>query len=237
MLCSLLATYAFQSIRYIDFKIEAWTVHVESELVDNQKPLWSAAEAELRRQFQSIDRVVPDGPLSSLHKIQFWIHVKSPETIGLAYHPGAQWLVDHKMNPAMAKGIEIGIAKNFVSWSYEQPWCVLHELAHSYHNLHLAKGFENEKVLEAYRAAMKNKIYESVRYSNGGLQKAYATTNQMEYFAELSEAYFGTNDFYPFVKAELTNADPKGFELMESIWGQIVKKIPDSFEKKLLRKQ
>ena len=25
----------------------------------------------------------------------------------------------------------------------------------------------------------------------------------MEYFAEASEAFFGTNDFYPFVRAEL----------------------------------
>ena len=32
----------------------------------------------------------------------------------------------------------------------------------------------------------------------------------MEYFAELSEAYFGTNDFYPFVRGELQTTRPAG---------------------------
>jgi len=237
MITPILATLMIQSLKYQEFKIEEWTVHVESELVNDQKPLWIATEAELRRQLQSVDRVVPDGPLLNLHKIQFWIHIKSPETVGLAYHPGAQWLKDHKMNPDMAKGIEIGSARNFVSWSYEQPWCALHELSHAYHDQFLAEGFGNEKVSAAFSAAMEKKIYESVRHWDGSLQKAYATTNPMEYFAELSEAYFGTNDFYPFVKAELKDADSMGFKLMESIWGQIVKKIPGSFEKKLLRKR
>jgi hypothetical protein len=40
----------------------------------------------------------------------------------------------------------------------------------------------------------------------------------MEYFAETTEAYFGCNDFHPFVKGELMKVDPGGFELMESIW-------------------
>ena len=32
----------------------------------------------------------------------------------------------------------------------------------------------------------------------------------MEYFAEASEAYFGTNDFFPFVRIELRRHDPIG---------------------------
>ena len=40
----------------------------------------------------------------------------------------------------------------------------------------------------------------------------------MEYFAEGSEAYFGTNDFYPFTRAELKQHDPEGFRLLEALW-------------------
>ena len=40
----------------------------------------------------------------------------------------------------------------------------------------------------------------------------------MEYFSELTESYFGINDFYPFVKEELKKYDPIGYECVEKIW-------------------
>ena len=48
-----------------------------------------------------------------------------------------------------------------------------------------------------------------------------STTNQMEYFAELSEAYFYRNDFYPFLNAELKQHDPVGYALMVELWGEL----------------
>ena len=53
---------------------------------------------------------------------------------------------------------------------------------------------------------------------NGREDKAYATNNPMEYFAEATEAYFGTNDFYPFVRAELERHDPELFGLLKKLW-------------------
>ena len=44
-------------------------------------------------------------------------------------------------------------------------------------------------------------------------------SNQMEYFAEGTEAYFYRNDFYPFVRAELEQHDPVLHDLLEDIWG------------------
>ena len=211
---------------YQNITVEGWSVHVEASLVAQQPALWSAAQLELRRQLQNIVRVVPDGPLAELKKVPLWMHVKSPGTVGLAYHPGAPWLKEHGMNPEMAKGVEIGSASNFVSWTYEQPWCVMHELAHSYHDRVLEGGFENKEVKAAYDHAMATKIYESVRRYDGSMQKHYATTNPMEYFAETTEAYFGTNDFFPFVRGELMIADQDGYKLMQSIWGSPVKRVP-----------
>jgi hypothetical protein len=43
----------------------------------------------------------------------------------------------------------------------------------------------------------------------------------MEYWAELSESYIGTNDFYPFVRSELKRHDPKAYELLEKYWGKL----------------
>ena len=60
-------------------------------------------------------------------------------------------------------------------------------------------------------------------YISRGKKKAYAATNPAEYFAELSEAYFGTNDFAPFTRAELEKHDPVGFALMRKAWGGAAK--------------
>jgi hypothetical protein len=53
----------------------------------------------------------------------------------------------------------------------------------------------------------------------GRRRKAYAASNVEEYFAEATEAFFGTNDFYPFVRPELREHDPELFRVLERIWG------------------
>ncbi|MEE8389889.1 MAG: hypothetical protein V3S14_03710, partial [Anaerolineae bacterium] len=45
----------------------------------------------------------------------------------------------------------------------------------------------------------------------------YALKNDKEYFAESSEAYFGTNDFFPFVRAELRRHDPEMCALLKKV--------------------
>ena len=49
--------------------------------------------------------------------------------------------------------------------------------------------------------------------------KHYSTINQMEYFAEATEAYFGTNDYYPFIRPELELFDAGGSQAVEAAWG------------------
>ncbi len=39
--------------------------------------------------------------------------------------------------------------------------------------------------------------------------RAYAITNQQEYFAECTEAFFSTNDFFPFSREQLEKHDPE----------------------------
>ena len=46
-----------------------------------------------------------------------------------------------------------------------------------------------------------------------------ALNNDQEYFAEATEAFFGTNDYFPFVRAELKQHDPEMFELLHELWG------------------
>lgn len=203
---------------YTTLNIQGWTVKVESDYVTNAE--WQSVSRELENQLYRIGRVVPDVPLADLKKVTIWVHRNDPSTPCMAYHPAADWLREHHTDPAMAKGIEIANGANFVSWTYEQPWMVLHELSHAYHDRFLPKGFDNPQVKAAYEAAMKSKRYESVLHWNGEKTKHYACNNQMEFFAEASEAYFGKNDFFPFVNAELKTFDPDTYTVLATIWGK-----------------
>ena len=66
---------------------------------------------------------------------------------------------------------------------------------------------------------MKAGLYDRVLRYSGQEEKAYAATNPMEYFAEASEAYFGTNDFFPFIRIELRRHDPTGHRRCSRRWG------------------
>mgnify|MGYP002050158810 CR=1 FL=1 len=90
-------------------------------------------------------------------------------------------------------------------------------LAHAYHDQVL--GFDDARVLKAFRAARAAKPYEDVLAHTGRRVRHYALTNHKEYFAEATEAYLYRNDFYPFVAAELKEHDPKAFAVMKKIWG------------------
>ena len=42
--------------------------------------------------------------------------------------------------------------------------------------------------------------------------------DQREFFAELSEAYFGQNDYYPFTREQLRDFDPQSFKVIAEAW-------------------
>ena len=79
-------------------------------------------------------------------------------------------------------------------------------------------GFSDKIIHAAYVRAKSAGIYDSVRRNNGKTERAYALTDDHEYFAEASEAFFGTNDFYPFVRQELKAHDPELFQILEAVW-------------------
>jgi len=201
-------------------EIEGWTVYVKRDFLKRRTALADRTLTLLRLQLFQIARIVPAGAVKKLRTIRIWVEEKDPSTPCMAYHPDADWLREQGTNPAMAGGIEVANARNFLDWTLEQPGMVMHEMAHAYHHKFLTGGFENAEVKAAYKRAMKAKVYESVLKIAHTEEKAYATTSPQEYFAEATEAFFGTNDFYPFVRSELRRHDPAGYELLKKLWGE-----------------
>ena len=203
---------------YKEKTIEGWRVLVSKRFLRDEPALCEETLALLRQQLYQIPRMVPKGAVEKLRKVTIWVEEKEPHHPCMAYHPDPGWLRGHDMNPDKAKCVEVANARNFLTWTRQQPWMVLHELAHAYHHQFVDGGFRNADVREALRNAKEQKLYDSVLHINGRTQRAYALTDPQEYFAECSEAYFGTNDFFPFVNAELKKHDPVGYELMRKVW-------------------
>jgi hypothetical protein len=139
----------------------------------------------------------------------------------MQYHPDRGWLLANKHDPRLVKHVHIPQAKQLYEphmWA-KHPYVVLHELAHAFHDQVL--DFDNAEVIAAYDQAKEKKLYEEVLLYTGKKVKHYGLTNHKEFFAEATEAYFGVNDFYPFVRAELNAHDPATFTLLEKIWGSV----------------
>jgi hypothetical protein len=200
-------------------QVEGWTVLVNKKFLADQPELADRALTLLRFQLYQVARRLPEQAVESLRGIKIWLEGDEPHHPCAAYHPDAGWLKAHAMNPDKARCVEIANARKFLEWTFDQPWMVLHELAHGYHHQVLDKGFRNPEIKAAFDQAMEAKSYGSVLRLSGKVEKAYAATNPIEYIAEATEAFFGTNDFYPFVKAELKEHDPALFDLLGKLWG------------------
>jgi len=202
---------------------EGWLIRVNKALeAKEHKELRAKAMKLLGDHLYQITRVVPAEALGKLRKIPIWVELNHPKHPCMCYHPDSGWLKANGMNPDKAKCVELSNCKNFLEWTRQQPWMVFHELAHGYHDQ--ALSFDHAGIKSCFDAAKDAKIYESVLHINGQKLKHYALTNPMEYFAEMSEAYFGTNDFFPFVKAELKEVDPRMYAMLEEVWG-VTKKV------------
>ena len=163
-----------------------------------------------------ITRAVPSPALSRLQDVEIWVEEDTPWTRCMCYHVSPEWLVSNGYNPEKAGAIEVGNAEAFLDWTHAQPWMVLHELAHAYHFQVL--GVDNPDVIAAWKDRLDTGDFDEVLHISGDQRSHYALTNPTEYFAETTESYFGTNDFHPFVRAELKQVDPAGYDLMESTW-------------------
>ncbi len=203
--------------QYESRRVEGWKLLINKRLLaDEQRELRDKTLRVLGDQLFQITRVVPAAALAKLRKISIWVELKESHHACMCYHPDAKWLREHDMNPDKARCVEVANARNFNRWTLQQPWMVLHELAHGYH--HQILGFDNAEIQACYDSAVRDKLYDSVLNIRGGKSRHYALNNAKEYFAEMAEAYFGANDFYPFVRAELQHVDPRMYALLEKVW-------------------
>jgi len=205
--------------------IEGWTVRVDDRLLAGA----DAAKGEralklLTARLLEIELIVPEQPLARLRETPIQLDLQHGNLHSAQYHPSAEWLKANGYDENLAKCVHIPEVDNFLS-AYEihrQPCMILHELAHSYHDRVL--GFEEPRIAAAWEAFRDSGKYKSVLTIKGTPREHYGLTNAKEFFAEMTETYFGTNDFYPFVAGELQRDEPKLYDLLREIWGPLPKR-------------
>ncbi len=199
-------------------QVLGWTVRINQRLLDEDPQLAEKTLTLLEHQLFKVERRLPAPAVERLRQVPIWVELKDRRFPCMCYHPSANWLRDNGYNPEKAGSVELANAANFLDWTIEQPYMVMHELAHAYHHQVLPGGHDNARVRAAYDAAVASGRYEKVMRICGKEVRHYALNNPMEYFAELTEAYFGTNDYYPFVRGELKAFDPEGYAMIQALW-------------------
>jgi hypothetical protein len=202
---------------YVTQNIEGWTVHTRDTLLESQPAATKVALKLLREQLRFLVRKLPKNAVTFMKTVPIFL---SPDYPGLPkggeYHPSEQWLREHGRDPKMARCVELHNISIFPAEVRRMPVFVLHEMAHAYHDQVL--GYDNADVQDEFNRAMASRAYDSVLRSDGKRVKAYAATNVQEFFAEVSEAFFGRNDFFPFQRSDLEHYDPDTAAMLKKVW-------------------
>jgi hypothetical protein len=202
--------------------LEGWTVHIDDRLLAGpDKELGDRAVRLLASRLADIKLVLAADRQARLQKVAIWLDRTHGKLHPAQYHPSGGWLKQNGYDVALAKCVHIPDAAEWAGAHHQhvQPWSVLHELAHAYHDQVL--GWDDAEIRAAYERFVRGGRYKSVLHITGKELPHYALTNEKEFFAEMTEAYLGRNDFFPFNAAELRREEPELFKLLEKIWGPL----------------
>ncbi len=217
------AASADQPASRTEKSIEGFRVRIDERLLpggaDDEVGL--AALAFLAAKLADIRIVVPADKLDQLRRVTIVLDASCGDLESMQYHPSGDWLEAHGYTRELEKCVHLPRAADVAARRNvnEQPWVVLHELAHAYHDQVL--GFDEPRIVAAWEAFKADARAQTTLLFDGSRTKHYGLTDQKEFFAEMTEAYFGSNDFQPFNRAELKTDHPAIYALLADIWGSI----------------
>lgn len=210
-------------------QIEGWTVCVDDRLLSPPNiELGARTLRFLEGKLADIKAVVRREPLAQLQAVTIVLDLNNGGLRNMQYHPDADWLKENGYSTNLAKCVHFPRAAELPTPRNinQQPWVVLHELAHAYHDQVL--GFDDPRIMLAYERYKKSGHGDATLLFDGTRVRHYALTDHKEFFAEMTEAYFGENDFFPFNRAELMTAEPQIYELLQAVWGPVAGSVAKS---------
>ena len=200
-------------------EIEGWRVRVDASLLKGEhKKTGDLALKILAQRLHRIKMRVPAKPVAKMQEVPIYLDREHPLG-GAHFHPDGEWLEKRGYDAAMGKSVHFTSAQRLIDAQRRGGGgcVVLHELAHAYHYRELT--FEDKDIIAGHKQFKLSGKFEMVPYASGQKRPHYGLMNSMEYFAEMTEAFFVSNDFYPFIRSELATSDPHTYQLIGRIWG------------------
>jgi hypothetical protein len=200
-----------------------WKFMVEEELAKNAPEIEEKAIIGLVENLEKIMRLTPARTHGDFTRLTFYLmdgsaSVGGGRDSGLTYYRPNAPSFHPNLDPAWNDVIVVFSAKNYTNltdlWASK---ALMHEMAHAYHLHHWAEN--DPEIMATWEHAVSTNLYRGVKDVNGKVwPEAYALKNQLEYFAELSAAYFVGINYYPYDRATLAKYDPKGYQLIDKYW-------------------
>ncbi len=209
---------ASRSIRHI----EGWNVRVDDRLLQGENAVMGTRILKsLEAKLADITAVVRADRLSKLQSFGIVLDMTHGALTPMQYHPDADWLAENGYAADLLRCVHIPVAAALLAPRQinVQPWVVLHELAHAYHDQIL--GFDEARIRDAHARFKAGGRGDAALLITGERVRHYGLTDQKEFFAEMTETYFGSNDFFPFNRGELMTAEPEIYQLMQTLWGPV----------------
>ena len=213
---------------YTAYKIQGFTAYISGDTLaiptsDYERSPLEVLDGELSR----IVSVMNPRSVIALRRLIIWVEwndIRMAEpgrgTAVAVYRSGSpQAMIANDLHPLKSKTVDVVNMKSLTE--EHQPKrdsgrCVLmHEFAHAVHDQLI--GREDPTVKSAFAQAMERRLYDKGQY---------ATTNAMEFFAELTCAYLDRLNYFPATREDLEKHDPTTYKLMQKVWGAGLRKPP-----------
>jgi outer membrane protein assembly factor BamB len=201
-----------------------WQISVEKQLLDEAPDLAKKALSRLERKLDEALSLLPETSHERIRSLALFL-MYGPKADGGGRDNGLEYFqksaADHDatLDPAWKSAVVIYSAENYAALS--ELWA-LKALVHEFGHAQQLEQFPEDQphIVAAWQNAVAKGLYQNVEDESGNrIEKAYALTNQLEYFAELSCMYFARCNYRPFHRAELKEYDPAGYDMIERIWG------------------
>jgi hypothetical protein len=235
--------YRVPKRNYAVISVGPRSVQVEKSLQVNDKAIAQTAVDRLVKNIDKALDILPNHASFGLRNICYYL-LYGPKAPGGGRDNGLEYMHPKtpadspSLDPRWGDSIVVYCAENYVRLS--DLWAIksiVHEFAHAYQLHHWPE--DQPEIMRPYQDAMKQGLYHKVNDVNGKtLDSAYATTNQLEYFAELTCMYFAGCNYKPFNRSELEQYDPAGHAMVELFWrvGEgATKKAPAKISKRARR--
>jgi hypothetical protein len=206
------------TFKYMVEKVAGWDVYVEDTLWLERPKLTMQVLVLLQECLSDVVNSLPKDAVDQLRTVKIYVTTNDAAYYLAAFHRSPHYLRGVGLDPGMTKSIELPHPSDFVEFIHRKPWIMMHELTHAYDDLFLTED-EQFLLTKLYRAAMDEFKYQNVAtVHTRGVVEHYAASNEHEYFAEASEAYWGRNDYYPFDRDDLLSYDPAMYHFLSKVW-------------------